>query len=424
MKPFREFCALLRDQRAATSVVFALSLIPVGISAGAAVDLAQANRISTKARAAMDAAVLSAVQLDSAQRNAYAQGVYAAQMRYNGGETGTPVFTTNANGSFTGTVTIVVPTTMMKLAGRATMDVGARATASRPVEDTSCILTLAGGLTVGANALTLNGGPALDLSGCTLRSNASMVCNGHDGEAINSIAVGTANGCNNPQPGSAPVPDIHAALASNIQKLCGISSLNITWNVGSTLANPQMYTAVNAQGITEYHVCGNVTLKGSGTLLGSSGSDSILVIENGSLTLDKHADITLTRTTLVLTGTAGTNHYIDFPQGNGQAAALRLTPSQAPDNPWRGVGVYQDPSLTANVNMSWGPGANFYVDGLIYFPNASFTMSGNGNSNSANCTKVVTRDFTSNGAVNWVQTPAGCSTIGIKQYFEAPRLLS
>ncbi len=419
------FCRFLRDRHGATSLVFTLSMIPVSIGAGAAFDMTEALRLSTRAQTAIDAAVLSAVQLDSSRQNSYAQSLFASQIQYRAGETGTPTFTNNADGSLTGSVTVTMPTTILKVVGKLTVNIAARATASKPVEDTSCILTLAGGLTVGTDALTVNGGPKLDLTSCTLRSNASMKCNGNDGDAIMSIAVGSVTGCNNPQTNSLPVPDIHAALKSNIQKQCSTMSGSITWNVGTLPSALQLKTIVNAQGITEYHLCGNVTVKGTGALLGSSSADSILVIENGSFTLANSADVSLTRTTMVLTATDTTkDHFIDFPQGKGMAATLRLSPSQSASNPWQGIGIYQDPDLTTNINTSWGPAASFYVDGVVYFPNASFSMSGNGNSNNSNCTKFVTRDFLSNGAINWKQTTAGCAAIGIKQYHEASRLLS
>ncbi len=411
------FLRFLRNTCGGTSTVFALSAIPIGIASGAALDFSRTTRVTARLQAALDSAVLSGVQLAVPSRDAYAQGVYAAQARNLDGESGTPVFTSNTDGSYAGAVTVTLPTTMMKLIGRDNVVLNLRAKASKKFDDQSCILALSGNMLTSADTITLNGGPNLNLSGCALRSNASMECNGHSGNASASIAVGTAPGCANPQEHSPSVPDTHAPLASNINKRCSTTANSITWNVGTLPSSPNLITYVNANGQTEYHLCGTVTVKGSGTLFGSTTSDSIIVIENGSLTLAKDADATLLRTTLILTGSASNkSHQIVFPQGNGHSAYLRISPAQDSANPWRGVAIYQDPAITENVNLTWGPGANIFADGVLYFPNSSVTMSGNMGSKGSNCTKLIVHDFTSNGAVALSQSITDCATLGMSQY--------
>ena len=157
----------------------------------------------------------------------------------------------------------------------------------------------------------------------------------------------------------------------------------------------------------------------------STAKDTVIVVENGALTIAKDADITATRATFVLTGSvAAASHTIDFPQGNGQEAALRITPSKASTDPWRGIAMYQDPALTTNVDMTWGPGSSVYVDGIMYFPKASLTMSGAGNSNSSLCTKLAVNKLTTNGSFNFSQTDSGCTDINMRQYESPPRLIN
>jgi hypothetical protein len=127
-----------------------------------------------------------------------------------------------------------------------------------------------------------------------------------------------------------------------------------------------------------------------------------------------------------LTGTNVTASSIQFPNGNGHAATLTLSPSTGVDTPWQGVSLYQDPALTNAVDESWGPGANINIDGLLYLPNAALTISGNAASGNTGCTKIVTKQFTTNGSVNlnFSQTTSSCTSLGLKQYIGASAYLA
>lgn len=415
-KWYHVFQLFSADKRASVTTILSLSLIPLSIGTGVSVDLGRTLNAKATLQAAIDSAVVSGIKQDSSTRNTFAKAMFDSQTNKLNVTIATPNFVTNGDGSYSGTVSATVPMSIMKLVGKNTIDLTVKAKVSAPIEDDSCILTLGTGLSTSTDSLTLNGASNLNLTGCKLRSNTSMKCNGHSGNADASYAVGSvSNKCANPYPSAAKVTDVHAALASNISLQCGLTSNNLTWTVGGTPpSSPNMITIMNGS-VTEYHVCGNLTLKGTGTLLGTSSADSLLVIENGDLTLDKNADITLTRTTIIMSGTTG-SHKIVFPQGNGKSASLRVSPGTDNSNPWRGVGIYQDPNLTSNVDISWGPGANLYADGVLYFPNADVTISGNATSAGSNCTKLVTGTFTSNGSVALSQSNAACAAIGLKQY--------
>lgn len=411
----------VNDTHAAVVVVFGLSLIPLSVGAGVAIDYGRALRLQTHMRAALDLSVLSAVHRPQATRIAYATAAYVSQMQDSAGAA--PTFTHQADGSLSGVATASMPTHLLRLIQKNTIEISVTARAALPIVDESCILALGNGKAVTEDVLTLNGASNVNLTGCTLRSNTSMKCNGGTGSADASIASGNATNCNLPQSNAPKVPDIHAALASNITKECGLASYNINWTPGSPPSSPQMITRTHGD-VTYYHVCGNVTAKNAGTLVGSSTGDSVLIIENGSLTLDRNADITLERTALVFSGTStSASHELRFPQGNGHSASLTVSPAQAATNPWQGVAIYQDTAFTTNVNMTWGPGATLKADGLLYFPNASLTMSGVAQSHNAECSKLVINELTANGAVNFRQTDSGCGGIGLKQYKSSPRLL-
>jgi hypothetical protein len=243
---------------------------------------------------------------------------------------------------------------------------------------------------------------------------------------LSSYAAGTASGCSNSK-SSLAIPDIYASLAVNISKTCGMTAAGNTWSVGSTFPSGSSVIPVSRGAYTVYHVCGNLTLSGNGSLTGASPtSDKVIVIENGSLILANKANVSLTRATIVLTGDNTTASSIQFPNGNGHAATLSLSPSSGSDNPWQGVAIYQDPTLTNGVDDSWGPGTNINVDGLVYLPNADLTISGNAASGNSECTKMVTKQLTTNGSVtlNFSQSVSGCTSLGLKQYIGASAYLA
>ena len=183
---------------------------------------------------------------------------------------------------------------------------------------------------------------------------------------------------------------------------------------------PEGITTLNKGAYTEYHVCGNLTLSGSGYLTGNApATDSVIIIENGSLNMANNAAISTKRVTFVLSGNNSYASQITFPNGNGHAATLTLSPPTNEGNPWRGVSLYQDPILT-NVDNSWGPAVTLNPDGIVYLPNSNVTMSGNGASSVSGCTKFIASTFRTNGSVNlsYKQTATDCASLGIEQWFE------
>jgi Flp pilus assembly protein TadG len=415
------------DTRGATVVLFGLSLIPVAGLTGAAVDYSRGQWMERKLQNALDSAVLAASQQTTSARSSYATNLFNASKPSIDGSIGTPTWTTNTDGSFSGSVTATLNNKISALVGVPTTHISVASKASQSITDDACILTYGNGIVTTSNTLTFNGSPTVNLSGCSLHSNDSLVCNGNPTNAPHSYATGTASGCNNPVSGAPEIPDIYASIATaNLTKECSTNSYNsLSWTPTAAPASTKMVTVTKTDR-TEYHVCGTLTLSGSGTLLNTSTSaDTLIVVENGALIIDKNAAVTANRTTFVVTATnTSASHIIDFPNGNGQTGSLTLSPSKTSTNPWRGMALYQDPTLTSNIDMTWGPGASLYVDGVIYFPKAALVMHGAGNSNSGGCTKIAVNTFTNNGSFNLTQTTAGCTDIGMQQYSAFGRLLN
>jgi Flp pilus assembly protein TadG len=403
--------------------LFALSVIPIFGLIGAGIDYSRASNIRTELQVALDSAVLAGAKDGSPNWANVALNFFNASPPHPGNVVGTPSFTIGQDGNYSGTVSATVPTSVLGVLGLTSIAVSATSIVS-PASgvDNSCILTLDHAAALSDGSMTFNGAPAVSLSGCGLRSNTSMTCNGHSGGATASIAAGSVSGCNNAESNAAVVPDIYAPLASSITAQCSPgSTTGAIWDVSSSKP-PAGLIAVSQTYGTEYHVCGDLTLTGTGYLPGSAPtSDTIIVIENGGLIMASDAAVSTMRVTFVLTGTSTNASAITFPNGKGHAASLSLSPSTTAGDPWQGISLYQDPRQTTDASDDWGPGATFNADGVVYLPYANVTMHGSGASNNSKCTKIVADTFTTNGSValNFSQSN-GCTTLGVKQWTPVP----
>ncbi|HEY8580662.1 MAG TPA: hypothetical protein VIL72_12295, partial [Beijerinckiaceae bacterium] len=285
-----------------------------------------------------------------------------------------------------------------------------------------CILTLGSDMDLGDPAMVFNGAPRVDLTGCTLRSNKSIKCNGAGLAAFASIAVGDVVNCPNPYPRSAAVPDIHEALKEKIELKCGYLASGYAWAANTTPTGTSVIVTYRA-GYRLINVCGPLTLKGVGDITSAASTDdTVIVVENGDLILDADADVKLNRTTVVLSGQTG-SHKITFPNGAGKTAKLSISGSRGDDTPWRGVAAYQDPRLTENVDLDWGPGASFAFDGVAYFPRSKFILRGVAETGPSSCSKIVAYSFKSDGGVSLRQNADACAANKMAQYRAPPRLI-
>jgi len=400
--------------------IFALAMLPVMTAVGAAVDYSSANKIRSSMQVALDTAMLAGAKDGSSNWAQVALDVFSANVakQASAGIAFATNFSQSQGSVYQGVVSASVPTSFLGLVHISSLHVNVTTTAVASEPDNSCVLTLDHGQPASHVALTLNGAPIVNLSGCSIRSNTALDCNGHDGNATKSIAGGAVFGCGNPRPYAGAVPDTYAPLASNITTQCGSSRPGVAWTAG-VLPTGSAIKTITINGRTEYHICGDLTLSGTGYLSGIAPlTDSLVVIENGSLNIANTASVSIARTAIVLTGDNTVPSSVNFPNGNGKQAQLTLSPPLDPSNPWQGVALYQDPKLTNNVDNKWGPGADFNADGLVYLGNSNVVTDGNTASSNAKCSKFVMNSFTTNGKVSldFDQTVASCAAIGLKQW--------
>ena len=413
-----------RSANGSVAIQFGMAVVPIMGLMGVGVDYTRASNVRDHLQDSLDAAVLAGARDKSANWRTTALGVFNANAVLAGIDVPAPSFQSDGDGTVTGSLSLTVPTVLVRVLGIRSMDVEVTARGFvKEIQDNSCLLTLDTGSDLENNGVVLNGAPKINFSRCTLRSNTSLRCNGHGGGAVKSIAAGSASGCNNPEGNAAVVPDIYAQRASNITRHCGQARPGATWQPGSV---PPGAITISRGGYVEHHICGDLTLSGTGHLTGAApANDTVIVVENGSLILAGNADISTTRVAIVLTGSGDHPSSIQFPNGNGKAASLSLSPPTMPGNPWRGISLFQDPALT-DVDNDWGPGATFNPDGIVYLPKSNIVTKGNSGSELSSCAKVIVNTLRTNGALDlsYRQTETGCAKLGVEQWTETSVYLS
>jgi hypothetical protein len=136
-----------------------------------------------------------------------------------------------------------------------------------------------------------------------------------------------------------------------------------------------------------------------------------LVIENGQLDTNGNT-LQGTGLTVVFSGSNNPN-YQHIPTGNGTLDITAPT-----DGTWSGVAMYQDPSLTKNVDISAaGNSPTWNISGLIYLPHSSVTLSGavNKSSQGLRCFEMVMDNITVNGTGDIFANDDQCDPAGLNQ---------
>ena len=469
IKTQRTVLSFLRNRRGSISIPMVFAIIPAVTAIGVAIDFGRAVMFSDKIQASLDSALLASVSQPEATRKDYADLYLAASLK---GISVSTAMETITGGGVEYRATYVMPTmftpflqpsvTITKVARGMPNTAAVAAVPDRLIPgtpgtpeqlipgtpaipgspgwyDDSCILTLGEDLDLDPdNIMTWNGSPSVQLTGCSLRSNRSMKCNGHDLGALASYAHGSVTGsCPNPVPGQALVPDMYQPLQTNVSPLCGTVKTGYTWApTDGTLPAASatvVYPATPNEHYNEIHICGTLTLSGTKQLVANATAagayepdkDTLIVIENGGLTLADDAAITAKRVTFFLLGKnadAGStdNPVVTWPNGNGNMASLISTPGYNINNPFRGFSLYQDPDN--DFDQDWKPGANARFDGIVYLPKARLTLSGNMQYGTNECLKIVVGQFRLNGNVNiqLKQDPAKCLAMNLRRYEVAP----
>lgn len=240
-------------------------------------------------------------------------------------------------------------------------------------------------------------------------SDTTATCNGHNLDADFGEAHGANNGCGNTQLSNVPiVPDPYSGLASNIPSdPCGGSyPQEPAKKKDPALPAANQWSGAYSLGAVKV-VCGDQQLTGDATIT----SNTVLVIENGQLDTNGHT-LSGSRLTIVFSGSNNAS-YMHIPTGGGTLDIAAPTSGN-----WSGVAIYQDPSLTTNVNISYaGNSPTWNLSGLVYLPHASVTFSGavNKSSSGQTCFTLVIDNLTINGTASIFANDTQCPAAGLIQ---------
>jgi Flp pilus assembly protein TadG len=434
--------SLRGDQRGTIAVMMAL-LFPalIGIL-GLGMEVTNWYLRTRGMQNAADAAVIAAAANGTANYNIEAAAVTANYGFVNGSNNVTVTATDAAacppdpdvtppcyKVTITSTVSLAL-TEVIGYRGNAEIDnarlqqLSSAATATKTIiQQPICLL----GLDPTGQAITSNGAPNADFSGCTVMSNSASSCNGSDLKAFMGVAHANNNGCGVRQKSNAPsVADPYAALASNIPNDLATKCSNTypqeskhgnTWSGGTEWSGTKILTGTaDISGFTL--VCGDLRLTADVTMDAPDGG--VLYIQNGVLDLQGHTFRTASgsEVTLVFTGDNGSYKHIVTDNAGGGTGVLDI---KAPvSGPFSGVAFYQNPALTTGVNLTYaGNDPSWKITGLVYMPNAHVTLSGaiNKSTDGAVCFVMVANDVTINGTGSiYAQSPAGagCKEAGLE----------
>jgi len=242
----------------------------------------------------------------------------------------------------------------------------------RALPTTYCMLGLAGT----GNAFRINGGPNVDLTGCSIHSNSSMVCNGTDSHASYGDAVGTSNCGAVPRGNQDPITDPFLALQNEIPpNTC--SSYPQANNQNVVPATNQISSI---SGTTKKY-CGDVKLTQDITI---TQPNTIIAVYNGRFDLAgfKLSMAAGASATLMFSGTAqngGSVTYHHYPVSSVNGGILDVAAPTSGN--LKGVAIMQDRTrLTGSKNDKdftySGQNPELNITGLIYLPSANFTISG------------------------------------------------
>lgn len=395
--------AFAKDRSGQITVVAAL-LSPVGLGVAAfAVDLATVRLVDNRLHTAADAAALAAVSVlpDTATARSRALEIAALNAGSNAG-----AVTTEADVQFgsydSGANTFVASTTpgnavrvtasrtsakgnpiLMAFAqvfGVASQDRSASAVAVK-FSPAYCFLVLD---PTASGALSVSGNGKLSVPNCGVQVNststtAATVGNNSTAQARSFCVAGGYSGSSfkpTPVTKCAPAPDPLAALPepSPPTPNCYYNGLNT--GAGTTLPANVTY-------------CGKITLNGNGNF---SLQPGLYYFQNATVKLLQNASLTGSGVTIFLDA----NSTIEF------SASGTVNLSAPSLGPYKGVLIFQSRDASATTTNLVRGSPNIYMDGTLYMPSSTLSMTGSGTiSDVAKTGYVIAGRVSYNGSVTF-----------------------
>jgi hypothetical protein len=257
-----------------------------------------------------------------------------------------------------------------------------------------------------------DGSPTADLTGCRIMSNTASRCNGHTLNADMSDAYDVSDGCGKKNNSNIPkASDPYVGLRSNIPAdSCGGSYAQAPKKKNDPPL-PSSNTLHGLDGRSFIEICGDAELNGPTFLSNSSGDGTVLIVRNGSLNLKGYTLQTMNHVSVTIIFAGNDTSRMHAPIGNGGFDI------KAPSTgPWKGVAIYQDPTMTDGVDISEaGNTPTWKISGLVYLPHASVKFNGvvNKASYGDSCFAMVVDHILVNGTAQ-ILAQGECARAGLQ----------
>jgi Flp pilus assembly protein TadG len=382
------------------TVIFALALIPIMGSVGAAVDYSRASFTRAAMQSALDATTLmlskTAQSLSSEQISQQGNTFFNANLSSSELKS-LSVTTTAAPGSggliVSGTATGTINTHFTKLMKVETITITVRSSVVSNSDGEGCVLALDRSVSGAATSL---GTTNVNLMNCSLydNSNNAIALAAGGSSLLSALSVGVVGGISNTN---------RITTTQGIKT--GIDPIRDPYEKseypppsGNCQNQPPIH---NTRTLNPNFFCGLTLNAGANVTL----NPGIYYIGQGGLSVAGSARLSGNGVTIVITSSNGNFGAVTF---NGGATINLIAPSNGPT---AGIVLFGDRAMPLGTAFRLNGGASQYLGGAIYSSRGAIDFSGGGNSN-AGCTQIIGNTVTfignSNIAIN-------CNGVGTKK---------
>jgi Flp pilus assembly protein TadG len=386
------------DSRAHTATMFAIAAIPLSLGAGAAFDYARLSQADAKLQNAIDAAVVSGVgtnasQLTQAAAITYVTNIFTANARTIG-QVSSSSFTFNADGSLTGTATVSVPTTLMRLGGITHVSLDVTATAVPPASTSSskvCILLLDPSA---SQALLMNSGANINAPNCEVdvasQGNPAAIFNSGTTLATSKTCLRGSSYINN----GGSHPNLVTGCATAADPFAGNLPAPPSTACAGPYANGGNFNGGTVN-LTPGVYCGWLNFNSSPTVNLAAG---VYVIANGGWNVNGGT----------WTGSGVTFYFADTSKIQFNSG-MNMTLSAPTSGTYSGILFYEQSGLSQS-QFVFDDSIAENLTGLIYLPSRNVTFNSTSNLSSPQFTLVA--DTAIFDTANWNLSPGPMSING------------
>ncbi len=378
----RQARRLVSDVRGTVAVVFAVSLLPVMLVLGGAVDYSRLVAEKAELQSALDGAVLAGVSATAGTQTSVGLNTLKAELGTHSAYLTTTSFVVNADGSLTGQAALSLPMTFMKIANVSSQAIIASSTAAASAGASTgnkvCILIKdpSSSQTLLVNSGVTINAPQCEIDVASTATTAAMINNG-SGINVASLCVASNSVTVN---GSAP---------ANLKKSCTTATDPFAGNLpvvssGACTVSNQNYSGTNALSPGVY--CGNFNFNGSGTLNLAAG---LYVLKGAHWNLNSGWTVNGTGVTFYF---ADNSSYIQVNSG------VAINMSAPTTGTYANILMYEPTGLGIS-SFTINGSAGHTLTGLIYLPSRNITFNSMSNVSSESVTMVFNQLILD--TINW-----------------------